>query len=66
LGITFVIISHDVKSAFTVAHRIAMIYQGSIIGVLTPDEIRESANPILQQFIAGTAQGPITWVEVEG
>jgi phospholipid/cholesterol/gamma-HCH transport system ATP-binding protein len=66
LGITFVIISHDVKSAFTVAHRIAMIYQGSIIGVWTPEEIRESANPILQQFIAGTAHGPVTPVDMEG
>jgi len=37
-----------------------MLYDGRIIGVGTPDEIRNSPDPIVQQFITGSAHGPIT------
>jgi len=57
LGITFVIISHDVKGAFHVAHRIAMLHQGKIIEEGTPREIQQSVNPVVQQFISGHSGG---------
>ena len=53
LGVTSVVVTHDMDSAFTVADRIAMIYDGHIIALGTPDEIRESHNPKVQQFISG-------------
>ncbi|HWP35735.1 MAG TPA: ABC transporter ATP-binding protein, partial [Thermodesulfobacteriota bacterium] len=59
LGLTFVIISHDIPGAFLLAHRIAMLYDGRIIETGTPEEIRASANPMVQQFITGSAEGPI-------
>ena len=59
LHVTSVIITHDMVSAYKVADRIAMLYQGRIIEEGTPDEIRRSRNPVVQQFITGRAEGPI-------
>lgn len=60
LSVTSVTITHDMKSAYKIADKIAMLYQGKILEVGTPDEIRESANPVIQQFINGSAVGPIS------
>lgn len=60
LRVTSVAVTHDMKSAYKVASRIAMLYQGKIIGIGTPDEIRNSENPVIRQFISGSATGPIT------
>jgi len=59
LGITSVAITHDMVSSYKIADRIAMLYNGQIIEVGTPEEIRRSKNPIIQQFIHGQAEGPI-------
>ena len=53
LGVTAVVVTHDMESAFTIADRIAMLYDEKIIAIGTPDELRQSANPVVQQFIAG-------------
>lgn len=63
LQITSIAITHDMNSAYKIADRIAMLYEGKIIEVGTPDEIRNSKNPIVCQFIKGSAIGPI---KVEG
>ncbi len=60
LNITSITITHDMVSAYKVADRIAMLYQGKIIEVGTPEAIRGSKNMIVQQFIQGKSQGPIT------
>jgi phospholipid/cholesterol/gamma-HCH transport system ATP-binding protein len=60
LQVTSVTITHDMKSAYKIADRIAMLYQGKILEVGTPEEIRNSPNPVVQQFITGSAVGPIT------
>ena len=62
LGITFVIISHDVKGAFLLAHRIAMLRKGKIIARGTPEEMRENPDPVLQQFLSGSSEGPVKLV----
>jgi phospholipid/cholesterol/gamma-HCH transport system ATP-binding protein len=59
LHVTGVAITHDMVSAYKIADRIAMLYKGSIIAVGTPQEIRESADPVVHQFITGSAKGPI-------
>ncbi|HEX2999589.1 MAG TPA: ABC transporter ATP-binding protein [Armatimonadota bacterium] len=59
-GVTSVMVSHHIPSIFRVADRIAMIYQGEILAVGTPDEIRQSDNDVVQQFIHGSTQGPIS------
>ena len=57
--VTSVVITHDMVSSYKVADRIAMLYQGRIIAIGTPDEIKSSGNPFVQQFIHGEAEGPI-------
>jgi phospholipid/cholesterol/gamma-HCH transport system ATP-binding protein len=48
---TFVVISHDIRSTFKIAHKVAMLYEGKIIKTGTPEEIRSSNNPVIKQFI---------------
>jgi phospholipid/cholesterol/gamma-HCH transport system ATP-binding protein len=60
MGVTSIVITHDMVSAYKVADRIAMLYEGRIVAVGAPEEIRESPNPVVQQFINGRAAGPIT------
>jgi len=59
MGMTSIVITHDMASAYGVADRMAMLYGGRIIEVGTREEIRSSSNPIVQQFIRGEARGPI-------
>ena len=60
LGSTTVTITHDMRSAFRIADRVAMLYQGRIIAIAPPAEFRELADPRVQQFIHGLAEGPLT------
>ncbi len=60
LHVTSVTITHDMTSAYKIADRIAMLYEGRIEEVGTPEEIQNSSNPVVQQFIHGRAEGPIT------
>ncbi len=59
LHVTSVAITHDMVSAYKIADRIAMLYRGQILQVGTPDEIRNTDNPYVRQFITGQAEGPI-------
>lgn len=56
---TAVVVSHDMTSAFRIATRMIMLGRGGIVAQGTPDEIRNSPNPEVQQFIHGEADGPI-------
>ena len=53
LKFTSLAVTHDMNLAYMIANRIAMLHQGRIIEVGTPDEIRSSADPVVQQFIRG-------------
>ncbi|MBI1871514.1 MAG: ABC transporter ATP-binding protein [Chlamydiae bacterium] len=57
---TSIAVTHDMASAFKIADRIAMLYDGKIIEVSPVEEFKISKNPIVQQFITGSAKGPIT------
>jgi len=59
LKVTSIVITHDMVSTYKVADRVAMLYQGKIINTGSPEEIRDSNNSIIQQFITGAAEGPI-------
>jgi len=59
LQVTSVVITHDMISAYKVADRIAMLYNGKVIEIGSPSEIKDSSNPVVQQFIHGNAEGPI-------
>ena len=59
-GATQLVVTHDMSSAYAIADRIAMLYEGRIIAIGTPQEIMRSTDPIVAQFIAGDPEGPIT------
>ncbi|MFA5430602.1 MAG: ABC transporter ATP-binding protein [Candidatus Omnitrophota bacterium] len=60
LKVTSIVVTHDMKSAYSIADRIAMLYEGKIIAEGTPADIQHSADPVVQQFINGLSTGPIT------
>lgn len=59
LNLTSVVVTHNMESVFRIADRVAMIYKGKILEVGTPNEIKNSKNDIVQQFINGEIEGPI-------
>lgn len=59
LGVTVIVVTHDMVSAYKVASRIAMLYEGRIIAVGAPAEIQQTTDPVVDQFIHGKAEGPI-------
>ena len=59
LGVTSVVVTHDMGSAFRIADRMAMLYRGELIALGTSAEIRSSEDPRVKQFIEGLADGPI-------
>jgi phospholipid/cholesterol/gamma-HCH transport system ATP-binding protein len=59
LGVTSVVVSHDLASIFTIADRVVMLYQGLVRLLGDRDTFRGSPDPIVQQFITGQAEGPI-------
>lgn len=59
LGVTSVVVSHDLDSIFGIAHRIAFVYQGVVHATGSQDEFRQSGDPVVQQFISGQSSGPM-------
>lgn len=59
LGVTSMVVTHDIQSAFKVGDRIAMIHGGKVVFSGTVDEARTTDNAILRQFLAGSSEGPI-------
>jgi phospholipid/cholesterol/gamma-HCH transport system ATP-binding protein len=57
---TSVIVTHEMDSAFRIATRMAMLYQGSIILDDAPQSFRTSNDPVVRQFVTGEVMGPIT------
>ena len=58
-GATQIVVTHDMESAYRIADRIAMLYDGKLIAIGTSEEIRSSTDPIVQQFIHGRTTGPL-------
>lgn len=56
LGVTGVVVTHDMRSAYTVGDRIAMLYEGRIRQVGTVEEIQQTEDPVVRQFIEGRAE----------
>jgi phospholipid/cholesterol/gamma-HCH transport system ATP-binding protein len=60
LGVTSIAVTHDMASAYKIANRIVMLYQGKVVRQGTPEEIRQTDDPVVRQFINGSSTGPIT------
>lgn len=61
LNLTSVLVSHDVEEALSIADQVFILAQGKIIGSGTPDEIKNSENPLVKQFLYGQAHGPVAF-----
>lgn len=59
LGVTSVVITHDMNSAFKIADKIAFLHEGRILMEGTPEEFRRTDNPYVKQFVSGSSHGPI-------
>jgi len=59
LSITSVVVTHDMNSVFRIADRIVMLYKGKVLQIGTKEEIKNSKNEYIQQFINGTIEGPM-------
>jgi len=58
-GVTSVVVSHDLTSIFSVADRIAFLYQGKVHLEGSPTDFRRSEDPVVRQFVQGSAEGPM-------
>ncbi len=58
-GVTSVVVTHDMESAYFLADRIAFLYKGEIVQCDIPERIRESEHPVVRQFVRGEITGPI-------
>lgn len=59
LGLTFIVISHDIPGTFQIADYIGMLFKSELVAFGPADELRNADNPILQQFFSRSAEGPI-------
>src|SRR5712691_2189469 len=57
--VTSVIVTHEMDSAFRIGSRMAMLYQGKVIEDAEPERFKQSDNPVVQQFLSGSTEGPI-------
>jgi len=60
LGVTTVVVTHEMDSAFRVADRMVLLDRGKFVASGTPDEMKNSTDPLVHQFIFGLTQGPLT------
>ncbi len=57
--VTSITVTHEMGSAFRIGTRMAMLYQGKIIEDAEPEKFKQSANPVVAQFLSGSTEGPI-------
>ena len=59
IGAASVIVTHEMESAFKIATRLAMLFKGRVIAEGTPEDFKNSTDPVVAQFITGATEGPI-------
>jgi phospholipid/cholesterol/gamma-HCH transport system ATP-binding protein len=58
-GVMCLVVSHDLRSIFSIADSVAMLYKGKIRALGTPEELRASSDPVVGQFLNGRRDGPL-------
>lgn len=59
LGITSIVVSHDLEETLRIADKVIILANGGIAAQGTPDEVRHSADPLVHQFVNALAEGPV-------
>lgn len=60
-GFTGIIVTHEIPKIFDIVQKVAMLHEGRILIVASPQEILSSSDPVIQQFISGSIEGPIQY-----
>lgn len=58
IGVTSIVVTHDLRSAYHVGDVMAMLHEGHVVFAGTPEELKESGDPFVRQFIEGSSEGP--------
>ena len=61
LKFTAIIVTHEIPKVFDIVNRVAMLYEGKILTMGSPEEVMVSRDPVVQQFITGSVEGPIQY-----
>ena len=64
LKFTGIIVTHEIPKVFEIVDRVAMLHEGRITFIGSPEEIMASKDPLVQQFINGSTEGPVKYHEV--
>lgn len=59
LGLTTIIVSHDVDETLSIADYVYVVAEGKVMGEGTPEQLRASTSPFVQQFLNGSVEGPV-------
>jgi phospholipid/cholesterol/gamma-HCH transport system ATP-binding protein len=59
IGVTSIVVTHDMNSAFHVGDQLALLHDGHVVFTGTPAEARDTRDPLVRQFIDGSSEGPI-------
>jgi phospholipid/cholesterol/gamma-HCH transport system ATP-binding protein len=59
LGLTSIIVSHDLEETFHIADKVVILANGRIAAQGTPDEVRQSTDPLVHQFVSAEPEGPV-------
>ena len=59
LGITSIVVSHDLEETFRIADKVIILANGKIAAEGTPDEVRHSLDPLVNQFVNALPDGPV-------
>ena len=59
IGVTSVVVTHDLHSAWAVGDRLAMLHDGRVVFTGTPAEAKQTSDPLVKQFIESSSEGPI-------
>ena len=60
-GFTGIIVTHEIPKIFDIVQKVAMLHEGRILIVASPQGILSSSDPVVQQFISGSIEGPIQY-----
>ena len=61
MGLTSVVVSHDLEETFSIADHIVILANGGVAAQGTPEELRQSTDPLVQQFVKAQPEGPVAF-----
>jgi phospholipid/cholesterol/gamma-HCH transport system ATP-binding protein len=60
-GFTGMLVTHEIPKVFEIVQKVALLHEGAILAIGSPEEMLSSKDPIVHQFITGSIEGPIQY-----